>query len=309
MASLAVVVPTLSRPDALASCLDALGAQHRAPDELVVVTRLGDPGIDVARGRGATVLTEDSPGVLAAMAAGVRATTSDVVAFTDDDAVAPRDWTARLLELIERSDRVGGAGGRDHVVHADGTEESPDGDVAVGRTTWYGRHHGGHHLGRGAVRDVEFLKGVNCAYRRAALGLPLGLRGRGAQVHFEVAVGRHARALGYRLVYDPSLVVEHHPAERQGEDQRGAPSRAATKDAAYNLVVAIGGVRGLARVPYAVVLGDRGAPGVLRAAMARAAGDHATARKLGASVRGTLAGGAALVSRRGLTYETFCDGA
>jgi glycosyltransferase involved in cell wall biosynthesis len=305
MTSIAVVVPTYRRPDALGTCLAALRDQVRPADELVVVTRSGDPGIDVARAAGADqVLALDEPGVLAAMVAGARATSSEVIAFTDDDAIVPTDWLVRLLAHFSSSDLVGGVGGRDAVIHSDGTLE-PARDVVVGAVTWYGRHQGHHHEGMGAPRDVSFLKGVNAAYRRAALGLPVGLRGEGAQPHFEVAVGRYARSQGWRLVYDPSVVVEHRPADRHGEDQRTGPSALAVADASYNLVVSIGGARGLLRVGYATLVGDRGAPGVLRAVRAAIQHDRETWRRLGPSARGTLLGGAALLSRRGVTYDAF----
>lgn len=305
MTSVAVVVPTYRRPEVLGRCLEALHAQVRPPDELLVVTRSGDPGIDVARDAGVDqVVALEVPGVLAAMVAGARATSSDVIAFTDDDAVVGTDWVERLLDHFASSDLVGGVGGRDKVIHADGTTE-PARDVEVGTVTFYGRHHGHHHEGMGAPRDVAFLKGVNAAYRRAALGLPVGLRGEGAQPHFEVAVGRYARSQGWRLLYDPSLVVEHRPAERHGEDVRGGPSARAVTDASYNLVVAIGGVRGVLRVGYATLVGDRGAPGVLRAARAFSEHDRETRRRLGPSVRGTLLGGAALLANRGVRYDTF----
>jgi GT2 family glycosyltransferase len=306
--SYAAVVATYARPDELARCLDALALQRRAFDEIIVVTRADDPGSAEAARSSATpctVLSLESPGVLAAMAAGARAASTDVICFTDDDAVPPPEWLERLAATFERSELVGGAGGRDEIVvdgHA--TLDGPRTDD-VGRVAWFGRHVGGHHLGQGPSRDVSFLKGVNSAYRRRALGIPGGLLGQGAQAHLEVAIGRFARSRGYRLVYDPAITVEHHPAVRQGGDQRIGPSREAVFDAAYNLVVAIGGLTGLARVAYATALGDRGAPGLGRAVVALVRGDHETVRRLVPSVRGSLAGGWALLRRRGVTYEVF----
>lgn len=305
--TLAVVVPTFRRPAALAACLEALGRQHRPPDEVVVVTRVDDPEA-VATVRASALrcrlLELDATGVLAAMAAGAHATTSEVVCFTDDDAVPPATWLEGIAEAMAASPRLGGVGGRDVLVD-DGVQRVEPLTADVGRVTWYGRHVGNHHRGTGAARDVAFLKGVNSAYRRAALGLPNGLRGSGAQAHFEVAAGRFARTRGYRLVYDPALVVEHHPATRQGEDQRAAPTPGAVADAAYNLVVAIGGLRGLCRVAYATVVGDRGAPGLVRGIVALARGDAETARRLVPAARGTFAGGWTLVRGRELTYDTF----
>ena len=307
MTTVAVVIPTLRRPEPLARCLAALAAQTHLPDELVVVTSTGDASTEAAVASSPTPVTLvrcDEPGVLAAMAAGAAATSAELVVFTDDAAEAPPAWLEQLVAALERSTLVGAAGGRDVVEHPDGTLEDAPRTSDVGRLTWYGRHDGGHHLGSAPSRDVAFLKGVNAAYRRHALGIPHGLRGEGAQVHFEVAMGRFARRRGYRLVYDPAIEVAHRPAPRQGEDQRGAPSPRAVSDAAYNLVVAIGGVRGACRVGYATVLGDRGSPGLGYALAVSLRGERGAVRRARSAIAGTLAGGWALARGRGLTYST-----
>jgi hypothetical protein len=305
--TVAVVIPTHRRSGSLADCLAALGTQDRAPDEVLVVARTGDA--DSARVVAAApircdYLELDEPGVLAAMAAGARVATSDVICFTDDDAAAPSGWLTGLLALLEAAPGVGAAGGRDELFDGDVPRSEPR-TSDVGRLTWFGRHVGNHHLGTGAPREVAFLKGVNAAYRRGALGIPRGLRGSGAQAHFEIAVGRFARSRGFTLLYDPELSVQHRPAGRLGEDTRADPSRVAMSDAAYNLVVAIGGVRGGVRSVYAVMVGDRGCPGLARGLLALVRHDPTTARKVVPSMRGTLAGGWALVRGRGVTYETF----
>lgn len=307
MTTVAVVVPTYRRPESLATCLAALCAQDRAPDEVLVVGRRGDA--DSARVAAAaplrcTYLEVDEPGVLAAMAAGARASSSEVVCFTDDDAVAPPSWVAGLLALLDVGPGIGAAGGRDELFD-DSVPRVEERRSDVGRLTWFGRHVGNHHLGAGPRREVAFLKGVNVAYRRGALGVPRGLRGAGAQAHYEIALGRFARSHGFTLLYDPALTVQHRPAARRGEDTRVDPSAAAVADAAYNLVLAIGGARGLVRCAYAVLAGDRGCPGVLRGLVALAGRDTATARKVVPSMRGTVAGASALLRGRGLTYETF----
>jgi GT2 family glycosyltransferase len=305
--TLAVVVPTYLRPDALGRCLESLTHQHRVPDELIVVTRRDDAdAVRIASDvPGCTLLVLDEPGVLAAMTAGAHASTSGVICFTDDDAVVPPTWLGDLQAVFDARPLVGGVGGRDVIFDPDSTQRSEPLTSDVGMLTWFGRHTGNHHLGQGPPREVSFLKGVNSAYRREALGLPLGLRGDGAQAHYEIAVGRRAREHGWTLVYDPAIAVEHHPAVRQGADQRIGPRDVAVEDAAYNLVVSIGGVRGLVRVAYATLVGDRGAPGLLRAATALLSGDRATSSKLAASLRGSVTGGWALLTNRGVRYETF----
>jgi hypothetical protein len=305
--TLAVVVPTHHRPVTLAACLAALAGQDRAPDEVLVVARTGDE--DAARVVATaplhcTLVELDEPGVLAAMAAGARASTSEIICFTDDDATAPAGWLSGLLLLLEVAPTVGAAGGRDELFDGHVPRVEPLTNN-VGRLTWFGRHVGNHHLGAGPRREVAFLKGVNAGYRRGALGLPRGLRGSGAQAHFEIAIGRHVRSLGLALLYDPALTVQHRPAARLGEDTRADPSSVAVSDASYNRVVAIGGVRGLVRCVYAVAVGDRGSPGVLRALVALVRHDAVTAHKFAPAARGTVAGAWALLRGRGVTYETF----
>ena len=75
-------------------------ARRRAPSTRSSSrTRADDPEAAARRARRAepcTVLEVEAPGVLAAMAAGARATRADVICFTDDDAVPPTDWLERL---------------------------------------------------------------------------------------------------------------------------------------------------------------------------------------------------------------------
>ena len=175
----------------------------------------------------------------------------------------------------------------------------------MGIITPVGRLIGNHHRGTGPPRDVSVLKGVNSSYRREVLALPSGLRGAGTQIHFEVAMGLMVRQAGFRLVYDPSITVDHHPADRQDLDKRGAPPAEAVAGHAYNLTTSIGLLgmgRMLVRCAYAVLVGDRAMPGVLRAVILLAQGDRAALTRL----RGSLAGNtAALVDRFRGVRPTF----
>lgn len=87
-----VVVPTYKRPQSLARCLDALERQVRPAQEVLVAVRVGDlASQEVVRARAEPVrlVPVERPGVVAAMNAGIDASSGDVVALTDDDA-APR---------------------------------------------------------------------------------------------------------------------------------------------------------------------------------------------------------------------------
>lgn len=216
-----------------------------------------------------TLAIVDRPGVVAAMETGVRYTHGDIVALTDDDARPHRDWLARILAAFEQDQRIAGVGGRDdvggHVLASKRT---------VGRLGWFGRLVGNHHLGTGPPRDVTVLKGVNCAYRREVLeriGFDHRLRGRGAQMHWEVALGLAVTRTRGRLLYDPAIMVDHDEAPRvNGQrlwSQDVLPQFLA--DAAYNetLVLSehLAGPRRLAYVVWSELVGRRYSPGLVQA--------------------------------------------
>jgi len=231
-------------------------------------------------------------GVLAAMAAGAGVARHDLIGFLDDD-VRPRpDWWRRIAAHFE-DPIVGGAGGRDHQANATERQWRRSATTDVGRVTRWGRLVGNHHLGEGEPRCVDVLKGANMVFRRASLALPVGLRGAGAEAHFEVATSLWARARGWTLIYDPAAVADHEPAERFDADQRGAPEHSATSDSAHNLVLGVVSQRPDLRVRraiYGIAIGDRETIGVARAVAAVAARDRAIARRLAPSVAGQLAG-------------------
>lgn len=267
--TVAVVVPTYRRAALLERCLDGLASQRRPPEEIVVVRRREDD--ETARVLAtrpevrAAVVTE--PGTVAAMVAGVRATTAHVVAFTDDDAVPREDWLELLLAHFADSS-VGGVGGRD-VVDGNGVPAEPA--RRVGEITAVGKLVGNHHVGAGAVREVEVLKGVNMAFRREALALPAGLRGDQTQPHFEVAASLWAVEAGWRLLYDPSIVVDHGRGPRFDAHDRDRPAASATRDTAYNLVASLLAARpqlAWRRSLYGLLVGDRTIPGLVRAGAA-----------------------------------------
>jgi glycosyltransferase involved in cell wall biosynthesis len=286
-----VIVPTYRRPDLLRRCLAGLSVQDHPLKAAIVVTRaedeltadmLADP-LPLSL----QVVVVNQPGVLAAMAAGLAATRTPFIAFTDDDAVPRPDWVERLLGPFD-DPSVGAVGGRDAIGGDD--NEYPPSAERVGLVSPWGRLVGNHHIGLGPARDVDVLKGVNCMYRRSAVAIPENLRGSGAQAHFEVAVGLRAKARGWRLVYDPSIVVDHYPGPRFDGDARLGTVGAAVFDAAYNLTLSVGSFsRGAAvrRTAYSLCVGDRSLPGIARAAtLVGKPGRRGGLVRLGSALRG-----------------------
>ena len=268
-----------------------LAAQQTQPDQVVVVRHDSDEETARAITESPIAVTEvvvSKGGILAALVAGVAASTEAIIAFTDDDAVARPGWLSVLLTHYT-DPTVGGVGGRDVVVD----EANPIvASHAVGRISAWGRTTGGHHLGYGPATHVDVLKGVNMSFRRQALALPTQLRGKGAQVHNEMYLSIWAAAQGWRLVYDPAALVDHYVGPRFDEDGRDTRSSQAIADEAFNLVWALTGLRPhlrWRRAAFGLLIGDRATPGLLRGAVALLRQEHNVVRHLRPSLRGQIA--------------------
>ena len=287
MTTISLIIPSYGRARDLGVALDSALLQDQPFEEVIVVARADDPATtSVAQSRGVSIAVVSEPGVLAAMLAGAKVATSEVVAFTDDDARLPANHAMRLRHYFS-DPALSGVGGRDVLY---------DGDVQrltsltsnVGRVRWFGRVVGNHHRGEGAIRQVFMLKGVNAAYRRSALAFPNGLRGQGAQPHFEVALGEWIARHHGVLLYDPSLTVAHHPATRLGDDQRTSPSNSAILDSAYNLTRSLPRHFATRRLLYVLLVGDTNCPGVARLLVARLRGERSVLVRRRPSWRGTI---------------------
>jgi glycosyltransferase involved in cell wall biosynthesis len=269
--AISVLIPTYRRPQALSRCLGALAAQTRRPDDVVVVVRDVDQetraylaardGVPVP----VRVVTVATPGVVAAMNAGLEAIDADIIACTDDDAAPRPDWLARIEWHFQQDERIAAVGGRDWIVGSDRVR------AVVGRVQWWGRIVGEHHCGVGPPRDVDILKGVNMSFRRSSLAhrrFDTRLLGSGATVHFELSMALALRRAGWRLIYDPEVLVDHTQAPRIDEVQRNEFSPRALHDAVHNETLALlehlPSARRRVFIVWAFAVGTRGAPGVIQ---------------------------------------------
>jgi GT2 family glycosyltransferase len=249
--------------------------QDHRPDEVLVVVRRDDEAthalLERIGNRGGLLkgVAVCAPGVVAALNSGWAASKSDLVAITDDDAVPAADWLRRIVARFAADPELGGVGGRDRLA---GYPDTPVPSESVGRIQWYGRPVGDHHLGTGHACETDVLKGVNVAFRRSALervGFDTRLKGSGAQAHWEMAVCLGIKRAGWRLLYDPNLLVDHDEGPRFGDTERGFENLAELVAAAHNQAYAM--IRWLPpwRKPvvlaYELVIGSRIAPGLVTA--------------------------------------------
>jgi len=243
--SISVVLPTYRRPQMLSRCLAALCNQTTPPLEICVGRRVNDL-------ESAAVLTEfihrsnhvvreaivpDNGNLVASLNAALDMTTGNLVALTDDDAEAPCDWLEHFTPYFSVPE-VGAVGGLDIQPPNPGQENT------VGKLQWFGRVTGNHHLGFGAAREVDLLKGVNCCFRGQLLreiGFDARLRGAGNVTHWEMHLCFAFLRHGYRLIYDPSIWLDHHVAVRHDGDvnARGGFERLSFEDSVFNYYLAM----------------------------------------------------------------------
>lgn len=273
--SVTVLVPTYSRSEMIAGCLDALLAQDIEVHQVIVVVRPDDnysravlrlyPKIE-------EVLVAE-PGLLAALSAGARRATGEVVVTTDDDARGRPDWLRTLLGHYSNP-AVGAVGGKDIVHHPWGFER--ENFRPVGRVSPLGRMTGNHHLGSGTAREVQFLKGVNSSFRRQLLMFPETSRGSGL-VATDLACSLNVYAMGWKVIFDPNAIVDHFPAARNDLDRRVIAGERRASEAilngAYNESFVLMSLMPRMRVRrwlYTYFVGDRATVGIFRSGLARA---------------------------------------
>jgi glycosyltransferase involved in cell wall biosynthesis len=272
---LSVMIPTYNRSDALQLCLNGLSRQMRPADQIIVIVRPEDDTSKAtlsawSRTLPVTVVLVKTPGVVQALNEGLKHAIGDIITITDDDSIAHPNWLERIEQRFVDDPLIGGVGGRD-VIYDNG-KSIPASARLVGHILPFGKVVGNHHLGYGTIREVDVLKGVNMSWRNTAIAgknFDYGLRGRGAQVFFELGFSLEVKSRGWRLIYDPTIMVDHYPGPRFDDDQRGVRNLDAVEDASFNFyTVLLRNIRSSWRVraaiAWALLVGTQTSPGVIR---------------------------------------------
>jgi len=269
---LSVLIATYGRPAALKAAVESLVRQTRPPDEVVIAMWSDDgptasvvdelvayanaePGLPSIR----VVHTPENT-VCAKENAAMRTATGDILCFMDDDAKARPGWL-QSLERLYGDPSVGAVGGRD-MIWKDGKIWEKNVST-VGHLYWFGRLLGNHHERTFGVREVDFLKGVNMSFRREVMS-PIDPRLIGEKPYgFEIDMGLAVRARGYRVLYDPQVVVDHFSASNMSAKQLGL-ARVSNHNLTYILLKHLPWNRRIAFLLYTFLVGDKGTIGLLR---------------------------------------------
>lgn len=268
---ISVVIPSYRRVQSLALCLEALHKQSRRPDEIIVIVRDSDVEsncfLQQLSQSNVKKVPVYEPGVVKALNVGLQHARGDIIVITDDDTRPYSNWLEKIGSHFQTDESLGGVGGKDWVYHSETLETGQQ--KRVGKLYWYGKMVGNHHIGIGNVRKVDILKGANMSFRKEAIkGLEFdtNLKGNGAQVHLEIAFSLAIKDRGWKLIYDPSVCVNHYPAERFDEDKRDTFNEIAMFNMAHNETYSIlkhsNFMRRLFFVIWIMLIGSRPSPGI-----------------------------------------------
>jgi glucosyl-dolichyl phosphate glucuronosyltransferase len=222
--SISAVICTRNRSAYLAQCLKAMEAQTLSPQQhevIVVDNGSNDDTRSVAasfceRHAHFHYVREEKAGLSIARNAGIRNSSTSIVAFTDDDAAPEPSWLEQLLNRFqELPDDVGIVGG--DVIPVWETERPAWLTDRLLRPLSAGLKWS---AGPRFLRPGEWLVEVNSAYQKKVLsqvgGFPehLGRVGE-SLLSGDGGINLLIERAGYRLYYDPAILVRHHiPASR-----------------------------------------------------------------------------------------------
>ena len=300
--AVSVVIPTLRRPEHLARCLASLAHQTRKATEILVGIRADDDSNSEVLKKFRDQLPVRSVeakgvGVIGSMDSCLREASGDYIALLDDDIELPPNWIERMMGHIRASSDVLAAGARDLLHDHPEMRRLEPVTNDVGRFYWFGRITGNHHRGGGKARKVDILRGSNFMLRGDFLrkaGFESELRGKGAQVNWELALALQARQRGAKFIYDPEIAIIHHVAPRFDGDKihRGGFDIASAADIAFNETLVIlkhgrGSFR-LTGLAWQIFVGSAVCPGVVHVFRQRLRRQPHMFSRLRASMRGHL---------------------
>ncbi|MEX0284547.1 MAG: glycosyltransferase family 2 protein [Paracoccaceae bacterium] len=198
---ISVVLPLYNDAETIGGVLDGLAhqAEGTPPFEIVVIDDGSkDNGPQIARDRGARVITQANAGPARARNRGAEEAQSDVVLFLDSDCVPPSDWVARMSAPLI------GETGFDAVV---GTIR-PANDGIVPRLVQCEVEDRYRGMQACSGQAVDFIAAPSCGMRRAVFlaigGFDVTLR----QAE-DVEIAYRLEANGHRIAFVCDVPVAH----------------------------------------------------------------------------------------------------
>jgi GT2 family glycosyltransferase len=211
-----VVIPTLAADSRLLECVQSLGRQTRRDFEVIVIDNSGKGLVRRnACAPGARIIeNQRNAGFGGAVNQGLRASTARYLATLNDDAVAHPRWIEALIISMERRPDVGMCASQvrlfgEHRLDSAGMLMALDGSSKQ-------RGQGRPPEDFPVLEEVLLPSGSAALYRREMLDEIGGFDDAFFLYCEDTDLGLRARWAGWKCLYVPDAVVEHHYSHSAG---------------------------------------------------------------------------------------------
>ena len=219
-----VVIPTLAAGPKLDECLRSLERQTLPGVEVVVVDNSGQGLVarsEAGRGGARVIENRRNAGFGGAVNQGFERGRGRFLATLNDDAEAEPQWLEALVAAMESAGDVGMCASRVMLAHSGRLDSA--GMLLAADGTSKQRGQGREPADFGASAEVLFPSGSAALYRREMLE-EIGYFDDSFFLYCEdTDLGLRARWSGWRCLYVPDAVVEHHYSHSAG---RASPLKA-----------------------------------------------------------------------------------
>ena len=211
-----MVIPTLNADARLQECVESLGRQTRQDFEVSIVDNSGSGQVR-RRGvaSGARVIeNQRNAGFGAAINQGIEASTTPFLATLNDDAVAHPEWLEALMRAMESRPDAGMCASQ---VRLFGEERLDSAGMLVARDgSSKQRGHGRIPEDFPVLEEALLPSGSAALYRRKMLEEIDGFDAQFFLYCEDTDLGLRARWAGWKCLYVPTAVVEHHYSHSAG---------------------------------------------------------------------------------------------
>jgi GT2 family glycosyltransferase len=231
---IAIIIPTWRRVKQLTSLLNSLRNQIRDPDEIIVACRWNDEeSIKVVKEwahydcKLARVCEE---GHLPPLLKALEISESDIVCLIDDDAVPNDDWIDRIGNHF-LDPRIGCIGGCINMYEPTGMKGQMEKAYCYipSKLSWFGRSYNGlpTTVDTSKLYEADCFGGSNIAFRKTLVAKCIDpTLNIGDASHYETDIALCIKKMGFRVLYDPKLIVNHYAAPRVIDIERGRNAKA-----------------------------------------------------------------------------------
>jgi GT2 family glycosyltransferase len=218
-----VVIPTMAADSRLLECVQSLSRQTRQDFEVIVVDNSGQGLVRKNGTAGGSRVIENAHnvGFGSAINQAVQTSSAPYLATLNDDAVAHPQWLEALLGAVDRRPDAGMCASQ---VRLFGEPRLDSAGMLMARDgSSKQRGHGRPPEDFPVAEEVLMPSGSAALYRRAMLDEIGGFDDAFFLYCEDTDLGLRARWAGWRCLYEPRAVVEHHYSHSAG---RASPLKA-----------------------------------------------------------------------------------